>query len=147
MFLELAPALSALSPDIALPSGAVLPGAALSSGSAGSLAAELSPGAAWTVLVVSGAFETMWAYALAAAHMRMPRRIALFLVGTVLSMGGLAIALVSIPVGTGYAVWVGMGAVTTLAFSVLRGGESLNWARAGFAALLILGVVGMKVVS
>ncbi|GAA2088068.1 DMT family transporter [Brevibacterium salitolerans] len=108
---------------------------------------HLPTGIAWTVLIVSGAFETMWAYALAADGMRMPRRIALFLVGTVLSMGGLALALDSIPVGTGYAVWVGIGAVTTLAFSVLRREESLNWLRAGFAALLICGVIGMKVAS
>ncbi|WP_245579787.1 DMT family transporter [Brevibacterium album] len=109
--------------------------------------ADLPAGLAWTVLIVSGAFETMWAYALAADGVRMSRRIVLFLVGTVLSMGGLAIALATIPVGTGYAVWVGIGAVVTLGFSVLRGRESLSWLRAGFAMVLICGVVGMKVVS
>lgn len=108
---------------------------------------ELSPGPAWTVLVVSGGFETMWAYALAASHLRMLRRVLLFVVGTLLSMGGLALALTAIPVGTGYAVWVGIGAVTTLAFAVLRREESLSWVRAVFAAILLTGVVGLQAVS
>lgn len=108
---------------------------------------DLSPALAWTVLITSGAFETMWAYALAANHLRFSRRAVLFLVGTVLSMGGLAVALTSIPVGTGYAVWVGIGAVTTLAFAVLRRQESFTWVRAIFVAILLTGVVGLQVVS
>ena len=108
---------------------------------------DLSPGLAWTVLTVSGAFETMWAYALAADHLRMPRRILLFLVGTLVSMGGLAAALGSIPVGTGYAVWVGIGAVTTLLLAVLQRRESMTWLRAVFVAVLLTGVVGLQVVS
>ena len=102
---------------------------------------------AWAVLIVSGAFETMWAYALAADHLSMRRRIALFLVGTVISMGGLSIALGTIPVGSGYAVWVGIGAVTTLAFAIFRREESLSWLRALFAAILLSGVIGLQVVS
>jgi len=108
---------------------------------------DLSPALAWAVLIASGAFETMWAYALAAHHLRIPRRIVLFVVGTALSMGGLAITLTSIPVGTGYAVWVGIGAVTTLGFAVLRRQESLTWVRAIFVAILLTGVVGLQVVS
>lgn len=107
----------------------------------------LPPAFAWTVLISSGAFETMWAYALAADHLRMRRRIVLFLVGTLISMGGLAIALGAIPVGTGYAVWVGIGAVMTLTFAICRREESLTWLRAVFAAILLTGVVGLQVVS
>lgn len=107
----------------------------------------LPPAFAWAVLIGSGAFETMWAYALAADHLRMRRRIVLFLVGTAISMGGLAIALGTIPVGTGYAVWVGIGAVMTLTFAIYRREESLTWLRAVFAAILLTGVVGLQVVS
>jgi quaternary ammonium compound-resistance protein SugE len=108
---------------------------------------DLSPALAWTVLITSGAFETMWAYALAANHLRFPRRILLFLVGTAVSMGGLSVALGSIPVGTGYAVWVGIGAVTTLLLAVLQRRESMTWVRAIFVAVLLTGVVGLQVVS
>lgn len=108
---------------------------------------DLSPGIAWAVLIASGAFETMWAYALAADHLRMPRRILLFLVGTAISMGGLSVALGGIPVGTGYAVWVGIGAVTTLLLAVLQRRESMTWVRAIFVAVLLTGVVGLQVVS
>lgn len=107
----------------------------------------LPPAFAWAVLIGSGAFETMWAYALAADHLRMRRRIVLFLVGTAISMGGLALALGTIPVGTGYAVWVGIGAITTLAFAIHRREESLTWIRAVFAAILLTGVVGLQAVS
>lgn len=111
------------------------------------MSVALTPAVAWAVLIASGAFETMWAYALAADHLRMRRRIVLFVVGTLISMGGLAAALGTIPVGTGYAVWVGIGAVTTLAFAILRREESLTWVRAIFAAILLTGVIGLQVVS
>ena len=69
---------------------------------------------AWFVLVVSGVLETVWASALAQSRgLSRPLPAVLFGVAVVLSMLGLGVALRSIPVGTGYAVWVGIGAVGT----------------------------------
>lgn len=111
------------------------------------MSVALAPAVAWTVLIASGTFETMWAYALAAGHLRMRRRIVLFSIGALVSMGGLSLALGTIPVGTGYAVWVGVGAVTTLTFAIMRREESLTWMRAVFAAILLTGVIGLQAVS
>jgi quaternary ammonium compound-resistance protein SugE len=65
----------------------------------------------------------------------------------VLSMVGLALAMNDLPVGTAYAVWVGIGAVLTVVIAVVRGQEVLTVARALLLAVLIGCVVGLKVVS
>ncbi|MFD0852381.1 DMT family transporter, partial [Actinomadura adrarensis] len=66
---------------------------------------------AWLVLVISGILETVWAAALASSNgFTRPRPTIIFAVAIVLSMIGLAYALRTIPIGTGYAVWVGIGA-------------------------------------
>lgn len=71
---------------------------------------------AWIVLVLSGVLEAVWAVALGKSEgfSRLTPSL-VFLVGIVLSRGGLAYALRTLPVGTGYAVWVGIGAVLTVA--------------------------------
>ena len=74
---------------------------------------------AWVVLVVSGVLETVWAAALAASEgLTRLRPSVLFLVALVLSMGGLGYALRGIPIGTGYAVWVGIGAIGTALYGM-----------------------------
>ena len=62
-------------------------------------------------------------------------------------MGGLGWALRSIPVGTGYAVWVSVGMVTTLVWSVCSGAESLSPAKIVCVTLIIAGAVGLKLLS
>ena len=70
---------------------------------------------AWFVLIVSGMLEAVWATALDASQgFRRWRPTLVFLVATTLSMLGLAWAMTSIPTGTAYAVWVGIGATLTL---------------------------------
>ncbi len=75
---------------------------------------------AWIVLVISGLLETAWAVALdrSAGFSRLVPSV-VFAVTLVLSMAGLAYALREIPVGTGYAVWVGIGAVGTALVGML----------------------------
>lgn len=102
---------------------------------------------AWIALVASGAFEAMWAVALASGGMPLAKRIGLFVVGTAISMVGLGYALTVIDVGTGYAVWVGVGAIVTLAYSIIRGEERLSAVRALCVVLLLGGVIGLKVVG
>ncbi|WP_091464365.1 DMT family transporter [Micromonospora inyonensis] len=101
---------------------------------------------AWLVLVVSGLLETAWAVALdRSAGFSRPLPTAVFAVTLVLSMAGLAYALREIPVGTGYAVWVGIGAVGTAAVGILALGESANLPRLASLLLVVAGVVGLKV--
>lgn len=102
----------------------------------------------WIVLVVAGMFETMWATALAQeSWWRRPVILALFAIGSLLSLGGLSYALRTIPVGTGYAVWTGVGAVTTVAFGAIVLGEPVTVARMACIALILAGIVGLKLVS
>ncbi|MET8083238.1 SMR family transporter [Micromonospora sp. NPDC005197] len=101
---------------------------------------------AWLVLVISGLLETVWAIALdrSAGFSRLLPS-AVFVLALVLSMGGLAYALRDIPVGTGYAVWVGIGAVGTALVGMLALGESASLPRVLCLLLVIAGVVGLKI--
>jgi quaternary ammonium compound-resistance protein SugE len=100
---------------------------------------------AWFVLVVSGVLETVWAAALArSAGFSRPVPSVVFVVALVLSMAGLAFALRSIPVGTGYAVWVGIGAVGTALYGITVLGEPATAARIACLVLIVGGVAGLK---
>ncbi len=101
---------------------------------------------AWFVLIVSGLLETVWAIALdrSAGFSRVVPTV-VFAVALVLSMAGLGYALRSIPVGTGYAVWVGIGAVGTALVGMLALGESASLPRIICLLLVVSGVVGLKV--
>lgn len=100
---------------------------------------------AWMVLVVSGVLETVWAAALSrsAGFSRLGPSV-LFAVALVLSMIGLAYALRTIPVGTGYAVWVGIGAVGTAVYGMVVLGEPVTTLRLLCLVAIVGGVVGLK---
>ncbi len=100
---------------------------------------------AWFVLVVSGVLEAVWAVALdkSEGFSRLAPTL-LFLVGIVLSMGGLAYALRTVPIGTGYAVWVGVGAALTVAFGMASGVESVSVVKVVLLVGLIGCVIGLK---
>ncbi|GAB3599727.1 multidrug efflux SMR transporter [Angustibacter peucedani] len=93
----------------------------------------------WVVLVVSGALEAVWAVALGRSEgfSRLAPTLA-FAGGLALSMVGLAYAMRTLPVGTAYAVWVGIGASLTVTYAMLTGEEPVSLVR----VLLVLGVVG-----
>lgn len=99
----------------------------------------------WLVLVLSGVLEAVWAVALSKSEgfSRLAPSL-VFLVGIVLSMGGLAYALRAIPIGTGYAVWVGIGAALTVAYGMASGAESVTAVKVLLLAALIGCVVGLK---
>jgi quaternary ammonium compound-resistance protein SugE len=103
---------------------------------------------AWALLIVSGVLESVWASALGASK-NFTRRgpTALFVVALTLSMVGLALAMNDIPVGTAYAVWVGIGAVLTVVIGVVRKQEVLTIGRGILLAVLIGCVIGLKAVS
>lgn len=101
---------------------------------------------AWLVLVVSGLLESVWAVALArTAGFTRPLPSVVFAVALVLSMSGLGYALRSVPVGTGYAVWVGIGAAATALVGMVVLGESASLLRVVSLLLVVAGVVGLKV--
>jgi quaternary ammonium compound-resistance protein SugE len=100
---------------------------------------------AWIVLVVSGVLETVWAAALSRSEgFSRPVPSMVFVVALVLSMIGLAYALAEIPVGTGYAVWVGIGAVGTALYGMAVLGEPATAARLLCLVAIVGGVVGLK---
>ncbi len=101
----------------------------------------------WGVLIVSGVLEAVWATALGASDgFKRWRPTVLFAVALSASMVGLAYAMSDIPVGTAYAVWVGIGAVLTVVISAVRGEAALSLVKAGLLAGLIACIVGLKLV-
>ncbi|EYR62055.1 ligand-binding protein SH3 [Actinotalea ferrariae CF5-4] len=102
----------------------------------------------WLVLILSGVLEAVWATALGRSEgFTRPGPTVTFAVALAASMAGLAYAMRELPVGTSYVVWVGIGAVLTVAYAAWTGTEPLSVVR----LLLILGivgcVVGLKLVS
>jgi quaternary ammonium compound-resistance protein SugE len=102
---------------------------------------------AWIVLVISGALEAVWATALGKSEgFSRPLPSVVFGVGLLLSMSGLAYALRTLPVGTGYAVWVGIGAVLTAAYGMAFEGEAVSGLKVAFLLGIVGCVVGLKLV-
>lgn len=100
---------------------------------------------AWIVLVISGVLETVWAVALSrSAGLSRLAPSLVFGVALVASMAGLAYALRTLPVGTGYAVWVGIGAIGTAAYGMAMLGEAASVGRVLCLVLIVAGVVGLK---
>ncbi|GAA1655302.1 DMT family transporter [Actinoplanes couchii] len=100
---------------------------------------------AWIVLVISGVLETVWAIALdRSAGFSKAAPTAVFGVALVLSMAGLGYALRTIPVGTGYAVWVGIGAVGTAVVGMVALDEPATVPRILCLMLVLSGVIGLK---
>ncbi|GAA4676089.1 SMR family transporter [Gordonia humi] len=102
----------------------------------------------WIVLVISGLFEAVWATALGRSeglHRLTPTIV--FVVGLIVSMGGLAYAMRDLPTGTAYAIWVGIGATVTVAYGMLTGAESANVLKILCIVVIVAGVIGLKLVS
>ena len=100
----------------------------------------------WLVLVISGVLEAVWASALARSEgfTRLTPTV-VFAVAMVASMAGLAYAMRGLPLGTAYAVWVGIGAALTAGYAMWSGQEPVSLLRV-FLLLGILGcVIGLKV--
>jgi len=99
----------------------------------------------WLVLVVSGVLEAVWATALGKSDSfsRLVPSV-LFFAGLVLSMAGLSYAMRELPVGTSYAVWVGIGAVLTVVYGMATGDEDVSLTKVVFLAGIVGCVVGLK---
>lgn len=103
---------------------------------------------AWVVLVLAGLFEIGWAIGLKYTHgfTRLWPSVGT-IAAMIVSLGLLGIAMKSLPVGTAYAVWVGVGAVGTAILGIVLFGESANAGRIVSLVLIMLGIVGLKLAS
>ncbi len=102
----------------------------------------------WLVLIVAGVLEVAWASVLPSTDgLTRPAPTAAFVVLLGASMLALARATESIPVGTAYAVWVGIGAVGAALVGIAVHGDPATPARLAFLTLLIVAIVGLKVTS
>lgn len=102
----------------------------------------------WVILFIAGLFEVAWAIGLKYAEgftRFWPT------VGTVLAMlislWLLGVAMKSLPVGTAYSIWVGVGAVGTVVLGIVLFGEPAHAARLISVALIIAGIVGLKLAT
>ena len=103
---------------------------------------------AWAVLVGAGLLEIVWAIALKHADgftRFWPSVVGL--VAAAVSFVMLSSALRSLPVGTAYAVWVGIGALGVALAGIVALGESASPLRLGFLLLILVGVIGLKIVE
>lgn len=102
----------------------------------------------WIILVMSGVLEAVWATALGKSEgfTRLGPSV-VFVVALIASMSGLAFAMRHLPVGTSYAVWVGIGAVLTVVYAMATGDEPVSVLRTVFLTMIIGGVLGLKLSS
>ncbi|BCA54936.1 QacE family quaternary ammonium compound efflux SMR transporter [Nitrospira sp. KM1] len=103
---------------------------------------------AWVYLIIAGIFEIGWAIALKYTEgFSRPWPTVFFGVSMTLSVWMLALALKTIPVGTGYAIWTGIGAAGTAILGMILFGESHDGWRLFSIALIVIGIVALKISS
>lgn len=101
---------------------------------------------AWWFVIVAGLFEVVWTIGLKYSEgFTRPVPSAVTVVAMVVSMWLLAQAIRVLPAGTSYAVWVGIGAVGTAMLGIILLGESRAPLRLASIALIVLGIVGLRV--
>ena len=102
----------------------------------------------WIILIIAGLFEIAWAIGLkySQGFTRLWPSVAT-VVAMAISLGLLGIAMKSLPVGTAYAVWVGVGAVGTVILGIVLFDEPLNALRVGSVVLISAGLVGLKLAT
>ncbi len=102
----------------------------------------------WIILIIAGLFETAWAIGLKYSDGLTRFYPVVFTVITlILSMYLLEKALRTLPVGTAYAVWTGIGIIGTTILGIYLFNESMNITRIFFIGLIIVGISGLKLVS
>ena len=108
----------------------------------------MGTGMAWLYLFVAGLFEMAWAIGLkyTEGFSRLVPSL-LTVASMILSLALLGLALKTLPVGTAYAVWTGIGAVGTAALGIYLFGEPATVARLASMGLIVAGIVGLKLVT
>jgi quaternary ammonium compound-resistance protein SugE len=103
---------------------------------------------AWIILVAAGLFEIGWAVGLkyTEGFSRLWPTVGT-VASMIISLGLLGLALKTLPLGTAYAIWTGVGTIGTAIFGIMLLGESADALRLGSIALIVAGIVGLKLVS
>ncbi|WP_408015095.1 quaternary ammonium compound efflux SMR transporter SugE [Roseomonas harenae] len=103
---------------------------------------------AWILLVIAGLLEIVWAFGMKASEgfSRLGWSV-LTVVAMVASVGLLGLAMRSLPLGTAYAIWTGIGALGAFVVGIAVLGEAATPMRIGSAALILAGLVGLKLTS
>ena len=102
----------------------------------------------WILLLIAGLLEVAWAAGLKTSEGFTRLGPSIFTVVTALgSFVLLAMAMRQLPLGTAYAVWTGIGAVGAFIFGIVIMGEALTVARVASAALIVVGLIGLKLTS
>jgi len=100
---------------------------------------------AWIVLLASAVFEAVWATALGESEgLTRPVPAIVFAVALAASMLGLGWAVRSIPIGTAYAAWTGVGAALTVGWAMVTGAEAVSPLKVLFLGGIIAAVIGLK---
>ncbi|HEK2782280.1 TPA: quaternary ammonium compound efflux SMR transporter SugE [Proteus mirabilis] len=102
----------------------------------------------WIILFVAGLLEIVWAVGLKYTHgfTRLTPSI-ITISAMIVSMGMLSYAMKGLPAGTAYAIWTGIGAVGTAIFGIIVFGESANTYRLLSLAMIVFGIIGLKLAS
>jgi len=111
---------------------------------------QLSPGvnSAWTLLFIAGLFEAGWVIGMKYSEgftKIVPS--AITLVCMVVSMVLLSYAVKTLPIGTGYAVWTGIGVVASVVLGIILFNEPREFLRLFFITLIMIGIVGLKLIT
>ena len=103
---------------------------------------------AWVLLLIAGLFEIGWAVGLRATDgFSRPLPTFLTVLAMVASIAALGLALRTLPLGTAYAIWTGIGTIGTVTFGILFAGESASPMRLGAIALIVLGIAALKLTA
>ena len=103
---------------------------------------------AWIYLFIAGIFEVIWAMGLKYSHgftKLYPSLITLG--GMIISFYLLSLATKSLPIGTAYAIWTGIGALGTVILGIFLFNEALSIQRIVFLGLILIGIFGLKLTS
>lgn len=100
----------------------------------------------WIILFFAGLFEVGWAVGLKYTDgFSKPLPTALTVAAMAVSLGLLGLAMKELPLGTAYAIWTGVGAVGTVIAGIILFGESMALVRVVSVALIVCGLIGLKV--
>lgn len=102
----------------------------------------------WVILIAAGVLEAVWATTLGRSNgLRRVVPTVIFAIAAVLSLGGLGLALRTLPTGTAYAVWTATGASLTVVWAMISGTERASTVKVLLLSGIVVCVVGLKVLA
>ena len=103
---------------------------------------------AWVYLTIAGLFEIVWAYSMKQSEgFTRPGATAITIVAMIVSFALLSLSMKSLPLGTAYTIWTGIGAVGTAILGIYLFDESRDVLRFVCIGLIVAGIVGLKLVT